>query len=137
MTGLVRRLVPLAALAALAIAPANAPAAGNMELALQDDSVFVAREYYSLNKALDQAAALRTTHLRVNVLWSATTGRSQSSRTKPKKIKYDFSSYDAIVVAARARGLQVQMALTTPAPAWATGNKRRGVYKPNASLYAH
>ena len=28
-------------------------------------------------------------------------------------------------------------ALTGPAPAWATANKRRGVYRPNASLYAH
>jgi hypothetical protein len=132
-----RILVPLTLLVALLVAPTSASAGARMELALQDDSVFVAREYYSLNKALDHAAALRATHLRVNVLWSATTGRSQTSRRKPRKVKYDFSSYDAIVVAARARGIQVQMALTTPAPAWATGNKRRGVHKPNASLYAH
>ena len=125
-------------LVALALAaPSSASAAPGMEFALQDDSVFVAREYYSLNKALDQAAALRITHLRVNVLWAATVGRSASSRSKPRKIKYDFTSYDQIINAARARGVQVQMALTGPAPAWATGNKRRGPYKPNAKLFAH
>jgi GH35 family endo-1,4-beta-xylanase len=116
--------------------PASAPAAQNMEMAVQDDSVFVARQYYSLNKALGQLGTLRTTHLRVNVLWGSV-ARSSGSRSRPKKIRYDFTSYDQIVNAARARGIQVQMALTTPAPAWATGNRRRGVYRPNASLYAH
>jgi hypothetical protein len=125
-------------LAALALlAPASASAAPNMEMAAQDDSVLVAREYYSLDRALNQLAALRTTHVRVNVLWGAVVGKSASSRRKPRRIRYDFTSYDALVVAARARGLQVQMALTSPAPAWATGNRKRGVYRPNAKLYAH
>jgi hypothetical protein len=136
--GVVR--VPLwlavAALVAVLLVPSSAGAVSNLEMAVQDDSVFVSREYYNRDKAFTHLQELKTTHLRVNVLWAAVVGKSAGSRTRPKKIKYDFVSYDQLVVAARAKGLQVQMALTGPAPAWAAGNRKRGPYKPNAKLYA-
>ena len=123
-------------LALALLAPASAHGAQGMEMALQDDSVFVAREYYNINRAFDHASKLRTTHLRVNVLWGAA-AKNSSSRRRPKKIRYDFSSYDRLLLVARNRGVQLQMALTGPAPAWAAGNRRRGPYKPNAKLFAH
>ena len=43
------------------------------------------------------------------------------------------SSYDAIVNSANAHGVRVQMTLSGPAPAWATGNHKYGVYKSSQS----
>ena len=120
----------MAAIAAVLIAPAGAQAAGGMEVALQDDGVLVANEYFGRDKALDKAAELNVTWVRANVLWSEVVGSSRNSRSRPNPVRYDYSSYDQFVTAARARGMNVQLALTGPAPAWAAGNKRRGVYKP-------
>ncbi|HEX8743431.1 MAG TPA: cellulase family glycosylhydrolase [Thermoleophilaceae bacterium] len=111
-------------------APGGAQAASNMEIALQDDAVFVTNEYYGRDRGLTKAQQMGVTHVRVNVLWAAVVGSSGNRRSRPSPVRYDFTAYDQIVGAARARGLQVQMALTGPAPAWATGNKRRGPYKP-------
>jgi hypothetical protein len=111
-------------------APGGAQARTGMELAVQDDSVFVTNAYYGRDRGLDRAVELNATWVRVNVLWSAVVGSSQNRRSRPSPVRYDFTSYDQLVGAARARGLNVQMALTGPAPAWAAGNKRRGPYKP-------
>jgi len=108
-----------------------------MEVALQDDAVFVSREYYKLATALRQAKELRATRLRVNVLWASVVGRKAAkARSKPRKVRYDFTAYDQIVVAARNSGIEVQMALTAPAPAWATGNGKVGPYRPKAKYFA-
>ena len=120
----------LAAVALALAAPAGAQAASNMEIALQDDAVFVTNEYYGRERGLDKARQMGVTHVRVNVLWAAVVGSSANRRSRPSRVNYDFTAYDQLVNAARARGMQVQMALTGPAPAWATGNKRRGPYKP-------
>jgi cellulase (glycosyl hydrolase family 5) len=124
------RFALICAVAAVLAAPACAHAATGMEVALQDDSVLVGDEYYGREKALDRAAELNVTWIRVNVLWSAVVGSSQDRRSRPSHVNYDFTSYDSLVSAARARGMNVQMALTGSAPAWATGDKRRGAYKP-------
>jgi hypothetical protein len=132
---LARLLVPAIVLAAL-LAPASATAASGMEVALQDDPIFVSQEYYKRATAIKQAQKLNVSALRVNVVWW-TAVKSPKSRRKPRKIRYDFTNFDGIVSAARAKGIAVQMVLTGPAPAWAAGNKKVGPYKPNASLYAH
>ncbi|HEX8067130.1 MAG TPA: hypothetical protein VF520_11435 [Thermoleophilaceae bacterium] len=132
-----RGLATLAIAAAFVVAaPSSAVAAPGMEVAVQDDSVFVAQSYYKRDKALSQALQLHATRIRVNVLWSAVVGRSARKRKKPRRVPYDFSSYDGIVTAAQARRIKVQMVLTGPAPAWATGNRRVGGYKPSARHYA-
>jgi hypothetical protein len=123
-------ILALAATALALAAPSGAQAAAGMELALQDDAVLVTNEYYGRDRGLDKAQQLGVSHIRVNVLWSAVVGSSANRRSRPSTVNYDFTAYDQLVTAARARGLQVQIALTGPAPAWATGNKRRGVYKP-------
>jgi hypothetical protein len=105
--------------AALAVPPAAGAATG-MEVAIQDDSVFVSDAYYGRERALNRAAELNVTWVRVNVLWSAVVGSSQNRTSRPSHVSYDFTSYDQIVTAA----------LTGPAPAWASGNRRRGPYKP-------
>ena len=128
-----RRILVLAlAVLGLALAaPSGASARSDMELALQDDAVLVTNAYYGRARGLDKARELGINLIRVNVIWSQVVGGSTNRRTRPSNVSYDFTAYDQLVVAARERGFQVQMALTGPAPRWATGNRRRaGPYKP-------
>lgn len=111
-------------------APSGAQAAADLEIGLQDDFVLVTDQYYGRERALTKAQQLGVSHIRVNVLWAAVTGSAANRRSRPSRVNYDFTAYDGLVTAARAKGMEVQIALTGPAPAWATGNKRRGVYKP-------
>ena len=123
----------ICALAVLGLAlamPSGAAARSDMELALQDDAVLVTNEYYGRARGLDKARELGINVIRVNVLWSQVVGDSVDRRSRPSPVNYDFTAYDELVVAARDRGMQVQMALTGPAPAWATGNRKSGPYKP-------
>ena len=57
---------------ALFAVPARAHAARGMELALQDDAVFVDQRWMERDTALDHAVDLRTKRIRVNVLWART-----------------------------------------------------------------
>jgi Cellulase (glycosyl hydrolase family 5) len=131
MQGIRRMLVVALALAATATgAPTTASAASDMEIAIQDDAIFVTDAYYGRDRALRKSQEIGARWVRVNVLWSQVVGSSANRRSRPSTVNYDFTAYDQLVVNARNRGMNVQMALTGPAPAWATGNKRRGVYKP-------
>jgi hypothetical protein len=136
MQGIRRILAVALALAATAlIAPTTASAASNMEIAIQDDAVFATNAYYGRDRALRKSKEIGATWVRVNVLWSQVVGSSANRRSRPSTVNYDFTAYDELVVNARNHGLNVQMALTGPAPAWATGNKKRGVYKPKYRYY--
>jgi hypothetical protein len=133
-----RKFVPaaLAAVGVLAL-PSAAGAAPGMEIAVQDDHALVTQAYSGANrtKTLDLAAQFQTKWIRANVLWASVNGSQSKSRTKPASVKYDLTSYDALVLAARQRGMQVELTLTGDAPAWATGDKKRGHNKPNAKLF--
>ena len=61
-TGILRTILPLAA-----AAPSHA--AKKMEVALQDDGVFLYEEHYDRDLAYRQLRALGGTHLRMNILW--------------------------------------------------------------------
>lgn len=125
---------------AVAMAAATAPpahAARGMELALQDDAVLLQRLYYSRERALTQIRALGVTRLRVNLYWAQALPVWQQNVTrKPAAVDYRWERYDELVAAAAAHGLRVQLTLSGPAPAWATGDHRRGVYRPRADYYA-
>src|SRR4051794_4611209 len=69
--------------------PASSPAAPDMEIAVQDDAVLVARLYYDQGRALDQARDMGATRVRVNLGWTEVLGRKQSaSRRQPRRIVY-------------------------------------------------
>ena len=53
----------------------------------------------------------------------------------PSPLVYDFSVYDDLIDAAAAYGIRLQINLIPPAPAWATGDRRVGVERPNPRLY--
>lgn len=135
-----KALVALTAAAATATVAFAAPAhaARGMELAIQDDAVFVSKGYYkNTTKAYQQARAVGTTRIKVNVLWAYTMPSSQfNARSKPSGLVYNFGAYDQAIDQAAAQGIRVHVALTGPAPRWATGNRSKvSGFKPNASEY--
>jgi hypothetical protein len=127
--------------AALACAATIGPAAGSahaargMEIALQDDQVFLNQAWYGRERAFARAQELGVTRLRVNFIWGREVA-GPGSRTAPANPVYNFGPYDSLISEAAAHGMRVQLTLTGPAPAWATGNHRVGVYKPSAAAFA-
>lgn len=126
----------LALVCALAAAP-RADAARNMEIAVQDDPLFVGNWYFGRDKGIARARQLQATRIRVNVSWTGVIGRHQArARKKPQNLTYDFSHYQQLVAITKDSPIRVQVALVGPAPRWAAGNRRVGPYKPNPKHYA-
>ena len=113
----------------------RAQAARGMEVAVQDDAVLMGRLYGSATKTLELVSQLRASRIRVNVSWSYVVGRAAKLRTAPRRIAYNWTGYDALIRKAAPHGIRLQLTLTGPAPAWATGNHRIGPYKPRASAF--
>jgi GH35 family endo-1,4-beta-xylanase len=108
-----------------------------MEIGLQDDAVFVAQAGYPRQAALDRASEIGVTTIRANMIWSRVMTPEQAARTtRPSTPVYDFSVFDALVDAARAHGLRVELTLTGPAPAWATADKEIGTRGPAVKEFA-
>jgi hypothetical protein len=125
------------ALGACATTPGKARAARGMEIGLWDDPVFRDQSYFNREKAFTQARSLGVTRLRVVANWGFTlTRKQQLAKKKPAGLTYDFRSLDSAVDAAAAHGIRVYISVQGPAPAWATGNKRLGNYKPNQKEFA-
>jgi hypothetical protein len=120
--------------AAFAVA-APAQAAPGMEIALQDDPIFLHRHYYDRDRALAQAREMGVTRLRVTLGWAAVNGEQSRQRTVPAQPSYDFSQHDDLIDAAAAYGIRLQLNLQPPAPAWATGDRDVGVERPNAKRF--
>ena len=137
------RLLLVSALAALPLVATTTPAqAGTqMEVALQDDGVFLYNEHYDTDAAYRRLRDLGVTHLRMNILWWQTVPASQRTQTSvPANIQYNWSIWDAAIARARAYGIQVQLDLTGDPPAFACGNKQAPYacdgYKPDEALFA-
>ena len=128
-----RRLL-LTLVAALALA-APAHAATGMEIALQDDPVFLQRDYYDRDLALTQAREMGVTRLRVSLGWASILGAQARERSVPAQPVYDFSRYDDLIDAAAGYGIRLQINFIPPAPAWATGDRKVGVERPNPRLF--
>ena len=126
-----KRLITAVAVAvAVALtAPAPSSAARNMEVAVQDDPVFLSQAYYDRERALRQAAGMGATRIRVNMIWADVVNEPESKRA-PRPVTYDWQAYDSLIDAAARHGIRVQLTLTGPAPAYSTYNRRRGVYGP-------
>src|SRR3954465_3457988 len=112
-----------------------AHAAHGMELAVQDDAVLMSRLYGSVPKTMKLVTQLGASRIRANVTWSYVVGKAARWRTAPKHVAYNWTGYDALIRQAAARGIGVQLTLTGPAPAWATGNHRVGHYEPKSSAF--
>jgi Cellulase (glycosyl hydrolase family 5) len=106
-----------------------------LEVALQDDAVFLNRSYYDRERALAQAQKMGVTRLRVLVIWARVPGAEPDKKTAPDDPKWDWTSYDSLINDAAAHGIRLQLDLTGPAPAWATSNGKQGVVHPDAKLF--
>jgi hypothetical protein len=139
MTPRLKLLIALVlACASLTAATSSALAARGMEVAVQDDSVFVFQFHGYANRAkgLKLAQQIHATWIRSNVVWSYVVGnKNKNKRTEPKNIKYNWSGYDALIRAAAAKRIHVQLVLTGPAPKYATGNHKVGVDRPKAGPF--
>jgi len=119
----------------------DSKAARGMELAIQDDAVFVGGQYKNWrgDKAFDSARALGITRQRVNVQWAYTMSESQfNARRKPAAVNYDFGGFDALIDRAAQDGVRIHVSLTGPAPRWANAKRfvaKRGWYKPSATEF--
>ncbi len=121
-------------------APGDSHAARNMELAIQDDSLFVqGNKRFRGNKSFDYAKQIGVTRIRVNLLWAYTMPKEQyNARRKPAAINYQFTAIDQLIDRAAANGIRIHLSLTGPAPRWANAKKastQKAWYKPNAAQF--
>jgi hypothetical protein len=135
-----RPLALLVALAAVLVAsaalPRGAEAARNLEIALQDDTVFVGQRYIERKRAFRLARALGVTRLRVNANWAFSMPRSQArARRKPKQVLWSFPGLDSLIDAAAQNGIRVHLSVTGPAPVWASGNRKISGWRPKTQYF--
>jgi hypothetical protein len=118
------------------VGPPVKPVQGGLEVALQDDPVFIRDAYYDRERAYADARLLGVSWLRINVYWHSVLGPSARRRRAPARPRYDWGSYDRAIRAAQAHGVRVELTLTGPAPRWAAAGGRGGVDRPDARAFA-
>ena len=125
------RLLPLLLVLLALPAPAHA-----LELGVQDDAVLLHRSYGDPALALDRAVEMGAERVRVNLSWAGSMPSEQAeARRRPEGIFWDFSPLEQLYTDATAKGLLLQVTLTGPAPAWATGNGKVGNVRPDAKAF--
>ena len=131
-----------AALTACLLAPPPADAR-KLEIAAQDDLLLLHKggfhgQYMGMDLAYRRIRGIKASRIRMNVLWAnAVVAEQRELKKKPKRVRYNWSLYDEAIRTAKRRGMKVQLALTGPAPAWATPKKTssKGYYKPSVRKY--
>src|SRR5947208_17010700 len=95
------RNIPALALAAAAclllLAAPRAHAARGMEVAVEDDPVFVNQYYYDRERALQLAQSLGVTRIRVELSWATSLGGKANLRLPPSAPSYNFTAVDALI----------------------------------------
>ena len=118
------------ATASLVIGPiASAHAARGMEVAIQDDSVFLNQAWYGRDERVRQGPGARRHPPARERALVARDGPPHGQQA-PADPGYNWAPFDSLIDQAAAHGIRVQLTLTGPAPAWATSNHRIGVVKP-------
>src|SRR5829696_6470244 len=135
------RLLPvlLTVLALLAV-PAAAGAAPSQAMTFEAPNELLSDT--SRDPTLDEILGLGVRRVRALVYWS----KFSAKRKSAKPPSFDLSDPDAypegtwglldrLVAAADARGIELQLTLTGPAPDWATSKRNDGITKPSAKQF--
>jgi hypothetical protein len=86
--------------------------------------------------ALDRVVEMNAERVRVNLAWAGSMPVEQAeARRAPEGVYWDFSALERLYADATERGLRLQVTLTGPAPAWATGDGKVGNVRPDAKAY--
>ena len=123
----------LAAVAALAGAGIAAqPASARMEVAIQDDSVFLNGGFpsYGFTKGYQQAKALGVKWVRLNILWADYKGACRAYGNA-----HCFLPWDVAVNNARANGVNVQMTIAGTPQYEPHGDRWLSFNRPSPSRY--
>jgi hypothetical protein len=118
----------IAAAAVLAALPAaSAHASTNQRSIIQDDRRLLLLGAFTQAQTLDDARGLGADIVRANVTWANFAPKAHSKKrpkhfngSNPKAYGKRFQILDSLVAGAQARGLQVQLTPTGPAPKWAS-----------------
>jgi hypothetical protein len=106
------------------------------EVALQDNAVFIdPGPRYDRELAFRRLRELKVTWLRATLIWARAAAPGDNSAVAPAKVAWDWKPYDDLVDAARRHGIEVELTLVGPAPAWAAGDRKRGFVRPDAVRY--
>ncbi|MGI8597226.1 MAG: hypothetical protein ACR2LY_08070 [Thermoleophilaceae bacterium] len=89
-----------------AIPPGPPPVPG-MEIAVQDDATFVARDGIGSDAAFTRARQVGANRIRILMNWHQAVARRRGSR-----VRWNWRPYDRAVNEARAHGMRVQITLT-------------------------
>jgi hypothetical protein len=128
-----KRLLPLIAAALLLAAlPAAASASATEESMFQDDPMLVYGTPEKVDSTLDQLASFGVDRIRVSVFWSLVAPANDQVQ-KPSFDAADpaaypaenWERYDRLIRDALARGILVNLDITSPVPRWAAGQAER------------
>ena len=133
-------LILTTVLAALALVPATASAASDQVMTFE-----APRELLSdatRDKTLDEIRAFGVKRVRILMYWQgiAPDGKAKTrpdfDAANPDAYPREgWAPYDNLFQAAGARGIEVYVTLTGPAPRWATKSKRDTLTRPNAKEF--
>jgi hypothetical protein len=120
--------------------PGSASASSGQLLIMQDDARLYRGTSAERSATLDEMKALGADVVKVQVYWDEITPgpRKPAGFDGSNPANYNWSTYDAIVRGALARGMQPFLSLGGRAPQWATKKKTRrnnGTYRPSAKEF--
>ncbi|MFL5894179.1 MAG: hypothetical protein ACJ76Z_03580 [Thermoleophilaceae bacterium] len=134
-----RRHLPttlLACLAVLAALPTYASARKDQVSIIQDDARVLGGA--TRESTLDEMKALGADVVKISIFWRDVAATKPANAEDPASYPgAKWATYDSAISAAAARGLQVFVQVTGPAPDWAAGGKSTpaGTNRPNAAEF--
>lgn len=131
------RCALLAAAAVLIVLLSTTPAQAKLVVGAQDDDVLVYQKWYGRDAGITLMNQVGLGPVRINIPWTRVlvSGQANANASQTARATYDFSAYDGAVAALSASGHPVQLTLTGPFPAWATGDRKVGFTNPNATAF--
>ncbi|WP_372789929.1 cellulase family glycosylhydrolase [Paraconexibacter sp.] len=115
-----------------------ARAATSQESMFQDDPLLVYGDEVTQKRTLDRLVHLGVDRIRVSVFWRIVAPANDAAKKPDGFNAADpaaypsgaWDRYDRLIVAAKNRGIRVNLNITSPVPDWAAGNPERADLKP-------